>query len=114
MKSIILTNNYLTSTFATNAVHKSKYTIVPKIINHSPKSEGKKWAHEMLLEIFVIFHSQTEVNNGNMGIKLATYHKRLPTIIGYNTISLDLATKASIYLDIDKILINYVPNNSIL
>ena len=47
-----------------------------------------------------------------MKIQLATYHKRLPTIIGYNTISLDVATKASIYLDIDEIINNCVQNNS--
>ena len=110
----MLTNKYLTVTFATNAVHNSKYVIVPKIISHSPKSEGKKWADEMLLEIFTSTPSQAELNNGNMGIQLVTYHKRLPTINGNNTISLDPSTKVSIYRDSDEIKTNYIPNNAIL
>ena len=67
---------------------------VPKIISHLPKSEGKKWADEKVLEIFTSTPSQTEINNLNMGIQLATYHERLPTISEYNSISLDQATKA--------------------
>ena len=82
--------------------------IVPKIISHSPKSEVKKLADEMLLEIFTSTQSQAEIKNGNMDIQLVTYHKRLPTIIGHNTISLDPATKVSIYRDSDEIITNHI------
>ena len=59
-KSVILTNKYLTTKFAMNAVNNSKYVIVPKIISHSPKSEGRKWADEMMMEIFTSVPSQTD------------------------------------------------------
>ena len=49
-----------------------------------------------------------------MGMQLATYHERLPTTTGYNTISLDSATKASICLDSNEIVNNYILNNAIL
>ena len=113
-KSIILTNKYLASTFATNAVRNARYVIIPKTISHPPKSKGSKWADELLLEIFTSVPNATEIANGNMGIDLKTYQDRLPTTPGNNTISLDRATKVSIYVDSDLILNHYIPDNLIL
>ena len=90
-------------TFEKTAVYNAKYVIVPKMISHSPKSEGKKWADEMLLEIFTSVPEKTETDSGNMGINLKTYHERPRTIMGNNAISFDGATKVSIYLDSDQI-----------
>ena len=72
-KTIILKYKYLRSTLETNTVRNSKYVIVPRTISHSPKAAGKKWADEIILEIFTTQPTEIEIQNGNMGIILATY-----------------------------------------
>ena len=113
-KTIILIYKYLRSTLETKAVKNSKYVIVPRTISHSPKAAGKKWADEIILEIFTAQPIEIEILNGNMGITIAIYQDRLPITPCQNIIALDEATKVSIHIDSESILKNYIPDSTIL
>ena len=92
---------YLKLTFETNAVRNSNYVVVPR-------------ADKIILEIFTTKPIEIEIQNGNMGIILTTYHERLPITSGQNIITLDEATKVSIHIDSELILKNDIPDNAIL
>ena len=86
-----------------------------KISSYMPLKHFRKFRKGLLIRLYIyilfIANRNKQWRNGH---QLATYHEKLPTTIGYNTISLATATKAWIYLDNDGIVNNYFPNNAIL